>query len=311
MDRHSVDWRGYIPAITTPFGADGELDLVAWSELLDWLLAERMHGIAIAGTTGEWFSLTPDERISLFRAAGEQIGGRITVLGGCNAFTPRDASEYARAARDAGLDGILLTPPPYVVPTDDEVVAYYQAVSDAVDVPICVYNWPRGTGVDLGREVIERLAEIENVVAIKNSTGDVGAFVETFFAVKDRLRYFGFPANELGIALLHHHGGDGTVGSGAVLGADHADFFNHIWAGELDAARRCGARDRRLFEDWFSSDYGPRFGSAQAIMKAALNLRGLPGGYPRSPLLPLADDGVERVWRTLEDLGVVSATARV
>lgn len=307
MDRDSVDWKGYIPAITTPFAADGELDLRAWSELLDWLLAERMHGIAITGTTGEWFSVRPEERVALFRTAAEQIRGRITVLGGCNAFTPSEVIHYARAALEHGLDGILLTPPPYVVPNADEVVAFYRAVSDAVDIPICVYNWPRGTGVDLGVDVVERLAEVEHVVAIKNSTGDLGSFVDVFFSVKDRLRYFGFPANDLGITLLRHHGGEGTIGAGAVIGADHADFFNHVWAGDLDAARRCGARDRLLFESWFAGDYAPRFGSAQAIMKAALNLRGLPGGHTRPPLLPLSGPEVERVRETLDALGLIPA----
>jgi 4-hydroxy-tetrahydrodipicolinate synthase len=307
MDRDSVDWKGYIPAITTPFTADGELDLHAWGELLDWMLAERMHGIAITGTTGEWFSVTAEERATLFRTAAEQIDGRITVLGGCNAFTPGEVIEHARAAREHGLDGILLTPPPYVVPNADEVVAFYQTVSDGVDIPICVYNWPRGTRVDLGVEVVERLAEVENVVAIKNSTGDVGSFVDVFFAVKDRLRYFGFPANELGITLLRNQGGEGTIGSGAVLGADHADFFNHVWAGDLEAARRCGARDRILFEGFFDRDFAPRFGSAQALMKAALNLRGLPGGHPRPPLLPLTEEQTELVRGTLAQLGLVPA----
>lgn len=309
MDRDSVDWKGYIPAVTTPFGRDGELDLQAWSELLDWMLAERMPGIAITGTTGEWFSVTGEERAALFRAAADQLGGKMTLLGGCSAFTPREVIVHAEVARDCGLDGILFTPPPYVVPNADEVVAFYQAVSDAVEIPICVYNWPRGTGVDLGVAVVERLADVDNVVAIKNSTGDLQSFVDVFFAVGHRLRYFGFPATELGITLLRHHGGDGTIGSGAVLGADHADFFNHVWAGDLEAARRCGARDRILFEGFFDSDYGPRFASAQALMKTALNLRGLPGGHPRPPLLPLTDDQVARVREILDRLDLLPATA--
>lgn len=307
MDRDSIDWRGYIPAITTPFDEDGELNLDAWGELLDYMLAERMHGIAIAGSTGEWHSLAPDERRSLFRTAAKHIGGRITVLGGCTALTPREAIAYAEAARQYGLDGILLSPPPYVVPNENELVAFYQTVSDAVEIPICAYNWPRATGLDLGVEVSERLAEIENVVAIKNSTGDLRSFVNVFFAVKDRLRYFGFPANELGITLVRDHGGDGTIGSGAVVGADHADFFEHVWAGDLEAARRSGARDRRLLKDFFDDNYAPQFGSVPALMKAGLNLRGLPGGYPRPPLLPLTDDEVERMRTTLDALGLVAA----
>lgn len=309
MDRRDVEWKGYIPAITTPFRQDGEIDWPGWHTLLEWMVAEGMHGIAVAGTTGEWFSLTPNERVELFRTAARQIRGRIPVLAGCSAFTPAEAIAYAQAAREFGLDGILLTPPPYVVPTDREIIAFYKAVSDAVPIPICVYNWPRGTNVDMSTEVILRLAEIEHVVAIKNSTGNFAAFLDAFFAVKDRLRYFGFPMNELGITLVLHHGGDGVMGSGAVLGRDHPNFFNTLWAGDLDAARRYGERDRRLFQDWINPDYSTRFGSPQSVMKAALNLRGLPGGYPRPPLLPLTEEEVQRVRETLVSLGVIDTGA--
>jgi dihydrodipicolinate synthase/N-acetylneuraminate lyase len=305
MDRNSVDWKGYIPAITTPFDIDGELDFEAWSELCEWMVEQRMHGIVVAGTTGEWFSLLPDERKELFHAATRQIDGRITVIGGCNSYTPRESIEYAKAALDAGMDGILLTPPPYIRPNDNELVGFYSAVSDAVEIPICVYNWPRGTGIDIGVELALRLAEVENIVAIKNSTGDFGSFLQVFFAVKDQLRYFGFPANEIGISLLQHVGGEGTIGAGAVLGSDHADFFRHVWKGDLDAARRCGDRDRLLFDHWIASDYSPRFGSPQSLMKAALNLQGLPGGHLRPPLLPLTDDELDRVRLTLAELGLV------
>ncbi len=309
MNRDSVDWKGYIPAITTPFTEDGDFDPDGFGELVEWLVAEGMHGIAVAGTTGEWFALTARERKELFRLAGEQIDGRITVLGGCSSYTPAETIEYAHAARAAGLDGILLTPPPYVVPGPREVVAFYESVSAAVDIPICVYNWPRGTNVDLSVDTLRRLAEVRNIVAIKNSTGDLGRFLDGFFALKEEVRYFGVPMNELGITLLRHHGADGTIGAGAVLGSDHPRFFDHVWAGDLDAARRCGARDRVLFEDWINADYSTRFGSPQAIMKAALNLRGLPGGYPRPPLLPLTEDEIERVRTTLAQLDLVAVAA--
>jgi dihydrodipicolinate synthase/N-acetylneuraminate lyase len=264
-----------------------------------------MHGIAVAGTTGEWFSLSPDERTELFRTAARQVAGRLTVLAGCNALTPAEAISYARAALESGCDGILLTPPPYVVPSRAEVVAWYRAVSDAVPIPICVYNWPRGTGVDLDASVLAQLAELDRVVAIKNSTGDFASFLDGFFAVKGAVRYFGAPMTELGLTLVREHGLDGTIGAGAVLGSTHPDFFNHAWADDREAALACGEQDRLLFERWINPDYSPRFGSPQAIMKAALDLRGVPGGPPRPPLLPLTPGEVEQVRGTLAELGLV------
>ncbi len=304
LDRDSVGWKGYIPAATTPFTEEGELDLDAWSGLLDWLYGERMHGIVVAGTTGEWFSMSRAERMRLFQCAGERLAGRTTLLAGCSAFTPEEAVDYARSAKETGFDGILLTLPPYVVPNEREAFTWYRSVSDAVEIPICVYNWPRGTGVDMGPGLLAAIAEIDNVVAIKNSTGDAAAVLETAFSLHDRVRIFGVPANELGVMLVENEVADGTIGAGAVLGSDHPAFFEHLWTGDRERALAFGRRDRALFNAFWEPDYTPRFGSQFAILKAALNLRGVPGGHVRPPLLPLSDDELETVRAALVNLGV-------
>ena len=305
MNRDSVDWHGYIPAVTTPFTASGDLDLDAWAVQLDWLAEQRMHGIIVAGTTGVWLSLAEQERAELFTAAAEQVGDRMTVLGGCNAYTAAEAIRHARAAQAAGLHGILLTPPPYVVPAREEIVAFYRDVAEAVDIPLCVYNWPRGTGVDLDTALLTELAALPTVVAVKNSTPDFGGFVKGLIALRDHVRYFGIPTSETGIELLTRIGGDGLMGAGAVLGADHPDFFRALADGDLDRARRLGARDRVLMENWFNADYGARFAGAQAILKYALTLRGVPAGHVRRPLLPLTEDQQARVRATLAQLGLL------
>ena len=288
----------------TPFTRDGALDRAGWQELLEWLVSESVHGIVVAGSSGEWFSLAPDERVELFRLAATQVRHRIPVLGCCNAISPRESLEYALAAQEIGLDGVILAPPPYSRPNEREVVAFYESVAARISLPLCLYNWPRGTGIDLAPEMIGRLAEIDTVVAIKNSTASLAAFAQTFFALGDRLRIFGFGTDELSITLLVERGGDGTIGGGGVLGRDHPGFFDHLWAGELEAARACGERDRRFFEFSMYPDFTPKFSSAQAVMKEALNVRGLPGGYPRPPYLPLDEDERASVREFMQELGL-------
>lgn len=304
MDRSSVDWRGYIPAITTPFTRAGDMDVDALHTQIAWLADEGIQGAILAGTSGEWFSMTAEERAELFRAGGEHRTAAFPVLGACNAFTPGEAIAHAKAAERAGLDGILLTPPPYIVPNDREIVTFYQAVSDATEIPITVYNWPRGCVVDMGVELLSRLAEIENVVAIKNSTGDFATFLAAMYALQDRVRYFGLPTNELGadLAILGH--GDGLMGTGGILGRDQADFWNAVDAGDRDRAIALGAKDRVYMNAWFRPDYGVQFGNQQAIIKTALRLRGIPAGYVRAPLLELTADEVARVEATLHELGI-------
>lgn len=304
MDRDSVAWTGYIPAITTPFDHAGRLDLDAFAVQMDWLTAERMHGVILAGTSGEWFSMTTPERAALFEAGARWRQKGLVVIGTCNAFTMAEAITHARAAEKAGLDGILLTPPPYVVPHRTEIVNFYRTVSDATDIPMTVYNWPRGCIVDMDPDLLDELADIDNVVAIKNSTGDFAGFLAALYRVEGRVRYFGMPTSALGadLALLGH--GDGLMGSGGVLGADHPDFWRAIAAGDRDRAIRLGERDRLVMQAWFQPNYGARFGNQQAIMKTALRLRGVPAGFVRDPLLELNEAEVQRVADTLQSLGI-------
>jgi len=307
MDRHSVQWRGYIPAITTPFTGDGALDLDALERLLGWLHEERMHGIIIGGTQGEWFTINQAERKQLMQAVGRKLSGKIPLIAGCSGYTSQEVAAHAKLAADHGFSGILVTPPPYMVPTDREILAFYREVNDQVSLPICVYNWPPGTNVDMSLGLLRQIAELSNVVAIKNSTADLRHFVDVFFALKDKVRVFGVPMNDLGI-LLVQQGADGTMGAGAVLGRELPDYFNAIWDNDIPRARKLGDRNEVLMRAWFNTDYTGRFGSAQAIFKAALNELGLPGGYPRRPLLPLEPEGVRLVRQTLIELGKVSAS---
>lgn len=304
MDRHSVSWSGYIPAVTTPFDRDGRLDLDALGAQLDWLVTEQMDGIVLAGTTGEWFSLSASERATLFREGALAVDGRVPVLGGCNAYTPAEAIEHARAAEAAGLDGILLTPPPYVVPTEREILAFYRTVAAGSGMPMCVYNWPRGCIVDMGTELLGELAQIDSVVAIKNSTGNFAAFLRGLYALQDDVRYFGIPTSPLGADLAGLGHGDGLMGAGGVLGRAHPEFWRAVAAGDRERAVELGRLDRILMERWFGADYGALFGNAQAIMKTALRLRGVPAGHVRAPLLELTADEVAIVADTLETLGI-------
>jgi 4-hydroxy-tetrahydrodipicolinate synthase len=158
-------------------------------------------------------------------------------------------------------------------------------------------------------ELLARLAEIENVVAIKQSTGDLRRFVDTFFALKDVVRVFGHSMDDHGLALLSACGGDGTMGAGAVLGRTHPDFYNHLWAGNLEAARACGAKDRVIMDEWYTKDLRGRFGSGPAILKAGLNAQGVPAGHVRPPLKDVRPEDMARIRETLISLGRIKAAA--
>ena len=308
MDRDSIDWRGYIPAITTPFDKNEALDIPALERLLRWLLQEQIHGIIALGTQGEWFSLDREERREVLRVVSRELKGRMTIIAGCNALTAREVILNAGIAAEYGFDGILVTPPPYVSPTEPEIYQFYRQVSEGVDLPVCVYNWPPGTNVNMSRALLEKIAGLAKVVAIKDSTAgfDMNHFLDVFFALNDRVRVLGMPTNKLGISLTLHHGADGTMGAGAVLGREHSEYFEAIWAGDINRAQHLGKRLDLIMSELFNPDYTAKYGSTQGTFKAALNLQGLPGGHTRAPVLDLDDDGLEKVQQTLVRLGRIA-----
>ncbi|MDR1798378.1 MAG: dihydrodipicolinate synthase family protein [Bifidobacteriaceae bacterium] len=291
MDRPGVKWSGYWPAAPTPFTSEGALDEAALRALVELYLGEGVHGILLNGSTGEWFSQTPPERRRVAEIGVAAAAGRCPVVIGVSAFTAKEAAELAIHAQRAGADGVLATPPPYVHPTADEIVEFYRAVTAATDLPFMVYNWPRGVVVDLARlpGMMERLAALPQVAAIKDSTGDWSAMASTVEAVAGQVRVFGSFIHRRGLALLRGLGGDGAIDGGG-LGARFAvPFFNAVAAGDWPAAATWADRYQQVSGQLVNPDYAGRFASPISQLKAAMALLGQPGGTVRPPLLPLTD----------------------
>jgi dihydrodipicolinate synthase/N-acetylneuraminate lyase len=294
-------WAGYFAATVTPFNRDLSLDIPAFRELLQWLMSEGMHGYAIAGTSGEWTALEARERIALFETAREEIPRTVPLIGGCSAISVAETLRYVEACRDLALDGVLLTIPPYVRPTDDEIVHFYTDIARRTRFPIVAYNWPLGTGRDIDAQLFSRIADIDEVVAIKNSTADLGGFVETLRALKDRVRVFGIMPGDLGLSLMRGIGGHGCIGASGTLGRAQPGFFEAAWRGDDAAALASGALDQRLMQGLFDGFAG-RYGHAVPTIKAVLRARGLPAGRVRPPLRDLDDAGFARVAQVVRAL---------
>jgi dihydrodipicolinate synthase/N-acetylneuraminate lyase len=290
MNRNDVSWQGYWPACPTPFRADGRLDQGALRALLDYYLGVGVHGVLINGTTGEWFSQTPEERRLVAETAIAQVAGRVPVVVGCAAYTAREAAEFGRHAIDAGASGIESTPPPYSKTYDDETVAYYEDLASAVNAPILVYNWPHGTAVDIGPELADRLVEIDNVVALKDSTPNAEQFYQTTRTVVERVRVFGPFMSREGFERLLADGGDGFIGGGTIFGAADTAFWEAYWRGDYDLCRAHAERVDRLFPKlWLPGGWGGVYAAYQSQLKAIMKMIGQPGGEPRRPRLPLTD----------------------
>jgi 4-hydroxy-tetrahydrodipicolinate synthase len=159
----------YTPAIT-PHEADGTIDRQAFAEVLESLIAAGVHGIIIGGSTGEYYAHTMQERIDSFTYAREVIGTRLPLIVGTGAIRTEDAVTYAKAAREVGADAILVTSPPYAIPTERENAVHALTIDRAADLPIMLYNYPGRMGVSMGEEYFARVGRSRNVVAIKESS---------------------------------------------------------------------------------------------------------------------------------------------
>ena len=163
----------YTPAIT-PLTATGQIDTAAFAEVLEYLIESKVHGIIIGGSTGEYYAHTSQERIDLAAHAKEVIGNRVALIVGTGAIRTEDSVEYAKAARAIKADAILVGSPPYALPTEEENAIHALAVDKAADLPIMLYNYPGRMSVSMGNEYFKAVSASKNVVAIKESSGDMG-----------------------------------------------------------------------------------------------------------------------------------------
>ncbi|KRV72517.1 dihydrodipicolinate synthase family protein [Pseudomonas citronellolis] len=163
----------YTPAIT-PLAADGQIDHPAFAEALEYLIASKVHGIIIGGSTGEYYAHTAQERFDLAAKAKDVINGRLPLIVGTGAIRTEDSVAYAKAAKEIKADALLVGSPPYALPTQQEIADHVLAVDAAADLPIMLYNYPARMGVDMGEEFFAAVAGCKNIVAIKESSGSTG-----------------------------------------------------------------------------------------------------------------------------------------
>ena len=276
-----MPFHGIIPAVITPFTAADEVDLDGHRANVEAVLAAGVSGLVATGTMGEAGGLSDGERRSVVEACVETAAGRVPVLAGVSAGTTAIACRHARAAREAGVDGVMCLPPINYAGDAREVAAFYAAVAGAAGVPVMAYNNPEASGIDLTPAVVARIAaEVPAVVAVKECSGDA--------------RRIAALVNDTGLEVLV--GGDdwalegfatGAVGwvSGVanVAPAECVELQALVEAGRLPEARALYARLLPLGR----LDMTPKL---VQYFKGAMDAVGLHGGPVRPPRLPLTGD---------------------
>ena len=299
MNDGKVNWKGNFPAVVSPFTKNGDIDEAKFVANLELLASEGVHGVVVSGSNGESWALKGPERLKLFKLARQTLAPDLTVIGGTGSIPTGDVVELTKAARDTGIDGVMIMPPYYCGASRRAVVAHFRAISDEAKMPILVYNSPKAVGIDVDADFAAELADIEWVCGIKQSTLDFTVFEETVAACGDKIRVFTGHSAKRGMAAVMA-GGVGFVSSldSHVLGREGISLYELSAAGRIEEARRVQLRTLAL-------DRGVAgITSSPAVMKAAMNMLGRPGGYPRRPLLEASDAEKDKIRQVLDSLGL-------
>jgi 4-hydroxy-tetrahydrodipicolinate synthase len=299
MSRLPSPFGGIVPPVCTPFTEDNEVDVPSLERLITFLLDGGVHGLFMLGSTGEMACLTDAQRRTVLEVALRVAGGRVPVLAGVIDLTTARCIEQARAARAAGVDGLVLTAPFYIRPSQAEVIDHFRQVHAAVDLPLFAYDLPTVIQTKLARETVAQLAREGVLAGIKDSSGDDANFRGVVLDSAATPGFATFTGSELLVDAALMLGATGSVpGLGNVDPAGYARIYTAARAGDWATARREQDRLYHLFAIIRAATPGRMGFTAGALggFKTALMLRGvIATNVPGRPMTRLNDEETARV----------------
>lgn len=273
--------KGSLVAIVTPMDEGGELDIAQFCALIDFHITQGTNGIVVVGTTGESPTVDFDEHHLLMRTAVDHAAGRIPIIAGTGANSTREAIELSRYAKEVGVDACLSVAPYYNKPTQEGLYQHFKSIAEAVETPHILYNVPGRTVADITNDTALRLAQVENIVGIKDATGDIGRGSDLLRRAPQNFAiYSGDDASSLAFLLLGGHGVISVTSN--VAPKLMSEMCAAASAGDLINARMINNKLLGLHQDLFIE--------ANPIpVKWAVMKMGLIGAGIRLPLTPLSN----------------------
>lgn len=287
-------FRGVFTVTITPTNADGTVSLDGVRAFTDWQIREGIQGLIPLGSTGEFLSLSDAEWEAVARAVIDTAAGRVPVLIGTGAEDTREVIRRSRRAEAMGADGVMVIPPFYSTPTDDELFEHYRAIAGAIRIPVMVYNNPATTNVDMGPGLLARIATIPGCDYVKESTMDVTRVRDIIRLAGDDMTVFGGIMGFESFVM----GAQGWVAVASnVAPAAMVAIFDRTMAGDYAAARDIYLKHVPLIQAVGGQHY-------VAGSKALLRHMGFDAGLPLPPRLPLPPDRDAAMKEIVETLGL-------
>jgi 4-hydroxy-tetrahydrodipicolinate synthase len=284
---------GVITAMVTPFAEDLSVDEAAARKLARHLTENGSHGLVLAGTTGESPTLEDEEKLSLLRAVRDELGTDVLLICGTGSNDTRHSERLSAAAADSGADAVLAVTPYYNKPNPAGIKAHYEAVARAAGVPVVLYNIPSRVVVNIPPDLLAELAEIENVVAVKQANDDDLQPIDGLrvLAGNDGTLLRTLEMGEAGGVLVASH----------LVGNEMREIYDAVGAGELDRAREIDSKLRPLYEVLGRTNPIP--------VKAALEMLGICSARARLPITEADQEQKAEVRRALEAQGLLTGSA--
>ncbi|MFH5834787.1 4-hydroxy-tetrahydrodipicolinate synthase [Proteiniclasticum sp. C24MP] len=293
-------WIGAGVALITPF-KNGEIDYASLKRLIEWQIEEGTDALIMAGTTGESATMSKEEKLALFSFTVDLVQGRVPVIAGTGSNCTSDTISLSVEAERIGVDGLLLVTPYYNKPSQRGLYAHYKAVADAVKLPVILYNVPGRTSVDLLPETVVKLAEISNIVGLKEASGEPDRAAVILQEVKENFRVYSGNDNEIYDFMAKGAHGVISVLSNVVPKAVHEMVYDYV-----EGRAEKSLASQRAYENLTSSLF---METNPVPAKEALNLMGYEAGEFRLPLVGLEEQNKEKLISVLRAYGLMEGGA--
>jgi 4-hydroxy-tetrahydrodipicolinate synthase len=291
--------RGIIPAVITPLTHDGKINEKVMRKLLNYLIDGGVHGLFVVGTTGEFYGLTPEEKRDIFWITMDEVKGKIPVYAGTNGITTRETVMLTQIAEECRVDAVSVLTPMFVFPDQNQLYKHFKTIAENTTLPVILYNNPPKTSVTLTPATVAKLAEIENIAGIKDSSGDMTVTAEFIRLTQHMENFSVLMGRDTLIYGALCYGATGSITACAnVAPRLCVDIYEKFIAGDLTGSLKAQfnlAPLRIAFT----------LGTFPAVIKESLSLLGIEAGPCMEPAGPMTNDERVKLRKVLIDMGLL------
>jgi len=291
--------KGIIPPIITPTNSDESINFPMLRKMVSYFIDKGVHGLFPIGTTGEFYGMDDEQIAAGFDAVVQESAGRVPVYAGCNSISTRGVLKAVKIAEKAGVDALSILTPMFISQTQEEIYHYYKTISEHTDLPIIIYNNKPKTNVTVEPSTLARLAEIPNIVGIKDSTGDMTNTGEYIRLTRNIEGFSVLVGRDTLILAGLHYGAAGAIASCANIAPELVvSIYEKFMAGDYEGALEAQYILAPL-------RIACNMGTFPVVIKEGLRLQGFDVGKCMEPILDLTDEQHERLKKIITDMKLI------